>query len=323
MSSDTSIKISVIIATYNGEKFIKSQLESILKQTITPDEVLIFDDNSGDSTSQIISEFISSNSLTNWKLKINRTNLGYENNFYSLLNDAKGDYIFLCDQDDIWKNDKLERILQLFHEKKDALLICSDNDFVNVFDSKKKNKEIKLMKFDNSIEKIGFQKQRFHLGRPGCDMAVSKKFFNFIKDYWIDKWAQDEFLWKFAYLNNGIYLYHFCGITRRIHENNTAKNEGKKKYRNKRGRCNQLKNDILSLKQLLLFLKQNENMYKKTEFNYLTSLVTKHIKVKEKRLQFIQEKNPLFILYLLFHLKYYPRKKGIFVDILVTYGWMK
>ena len=70
-------KISVALATYNGEKYIEKQLDSIRNQTIKPDEVVIVDDKSSDRTVALINEFIAVNNLVNWKLFVNEKNVGY------------------------------------------------------------------------------------------------------------------------------------------------------------------------------------------------------------------------------------------------------
>nr|AIA93132.1 Glycos_transf_2 [uncultured Oenococcus sp.] len=71
----------VIIATYNGEKYIQKQLQSILNQRQQPDEVIIRDDCSTDSTGNLIESFIKENGLSNWSFKINAFNKGYRGNF--------------------------------------------------------------------------------------------------------------------------------------------------------------------------------------------------------------------------------------------------
>ena len=95
--------ISVCIATYNGEKFLREQLMSILSQLSDEDEIIISDDNSQDSTINII-EAIKSPLL---HLYVNNGKRGYTANFENALRYAKGDYIFLADQDDIWMPDKV------------------------------------------------------------------------------------------------------------------------------------------------------------------------------------------------------------------------
>lgn len=113
--------ISVAMCTYNGEKYIKEQLDSILQQTYKNIEVIITDDCSTDNTIDIIQKYQKNDDRV--KLYINKTNLGFLKNFEYAISLCAGDYIALADQDDIWKKEKLE----LFSKNiKDNSLIYSD-----------------------------------------------------------------------------------------------------------------------------------------------------------------------------------------------------
>ncbi len=119
--------ISVCMATYNGALFIKEQLNTILRQTRQPDEVIICDDCSQDNTVQIVQSFIEENHLeTSWKLIQNHENKGYPGNFYYAMSLCEGDVIFLSDQDDIWNEEKIEKMCVLLEERADiSVLSCS------------------------------------------------------------------------------------------------------------------------------------------------------------------------------------------------------
>lgn len=104
MNKDT---ISVVMATYNGAKYIKEQLESIFNQSITPDEIIISDDCSKDGTLQIIEDYKNKVSIP-ITVNENRENIGFIKNFKLAISRAKGDYIFICDQDDVWEKNKIE-----------------------------------------------------------------------------------------------------------------------------------------------------------------------------------------------------------------------
>ena len=92
------MSISVCIATYNGGAFIKDQIYSILLQLSQNDEIIISDDGSRDSTLNILFSFNDS------RIKIykNGGKHGVVSNFENAIKHATGDYIFLCDQDDVW-----------------------------------------------------------------------------------------------------------------------------------------------------------------------------------------------------------------------------
>src|SRR5690606_2617652 len=101
-------KISVCIATYNGEKYIQEQLSSILDQLKSTDEVIISDDYSTDSTIDIIRS-IGDNRI---KIFFNDLKRGYSKNFENAIKNASGDFIFLSDQDDVWMNNKVELMVE-------------------------------------------------------------------------------------------------------------------------------------------------------------------------------------------------------------------
>lgn len=102
-------KISVVMCTYNGARFIREQLDSILNQTYPIYELIIQDDCSTDETVEIVKEYTSRDKRI--KLFINSTPLGFNYNFSSALFKASGDYIATSDQDDIWRVDKLQVLM--------------------------------------------------------------------------------------------------------------------------------------------------------------------------------------------------------------------
>ena len=96
------MKCSVAIATYNGEKYIREQLLSILNQTVPVDEIVVSDDGSNDNTLNIIKEFHDSRIVI-----YEESHLGVKQNFGNAISKTTGDIIFLADQDDVWERDKL------------------------------------------------------------------------------------------------------------------------------------------------------------------------------------------------------------------------
>lgn len=119
------MKVSVCMATYNGGKYIKRQLESILKQLREDDEVIIVDDCSTDNIINIIENI---NDIR-VKTYTNKCNIGFLATFQNSITLSTGDIIFLSDQDDIWMDNKVERVLEIFRTSKadivfhDAIII--------------------------------------------------------------------------------------------------------------------------------------------------------------------------------------------------------
>lgn len=117
--------VSVCMGTYNGETYIEQQLNTILQQTKAPEEVILSDDGSTDNTVSIIERFIRKNGLEGkWKLYRNKINKGYPSNFYYACSLCNEEIVFLADQDDIWKSDKIEKMCRVMEENPGAKSVC-------------------------------------------------------------------------------------------------------------------------------------------------------------------------------------------------------
>ena len=157
------IKISVCMATYNGERFIEKQLNSILKQTVEVDEIIISDDNSTDNTLKIIEK------LNNPKIKvIKNLKQGVINNFENSLKKSKGEYIFLADQDDIWKPNKVEITIKRLKEYD---LVVHNAKIINSKDEKIFEKTF----FEIRNSRKGLLKNLYKNSYIGCCMAFNRK----------------------------------------------------------------------------------------------------------------------------------------------------
>jgi len=119
--------ISIAVCTYNGAKYLKEQLDSLVNQTYINLEIIICDDCSSDDTVQIIRQFAIQ--YSNVKYEVNATNLGYIKNFENVLRLCKGDFVTLCDQDDIWIEDKIKLMLGAFDEE--TVLLYHNSNYMN------------------------------------------------------------------------------------------------------------------------------------------------------------------------------------------------
>lgn len=114
------------MCTYNGAAFVRAQLESILAQSRPPDEIVICDDGSTDETRSVIRDFAGPVSL-----HANEKNLGAVKNFERAIGLCTGNIIALSDQDDVWREDKLQRIEEVFEKTPTAGLVFSDAEIVD------------------------------------------------------------------------------------------------------------------------------------------------------------------------------------------------
>lgn len=151
------------MATYNGEKYIKEQLASILCQLGENDEVIISDDGSTDNTKNIIESFKDKRI----KFFTNNGVKGVVSNFENSLNKSSGDYIFLSDQDDIWDKGKVDKVV---YELKKCDLVLTDAYVVDCEGS-----VINKSFFELNGSRKGFFKNIIKNSYLGCAMAFNRK----------------------------------------------------------------------------------------------------------------------------------------------------
>lgn len=122
--------LSVALCTYNGEHYIREQLESILNQTMKVDEIIVCDDGSTDETLSILHVFANSHPTT---VHIHRNDhrLGYFENFKKAISLCKGDLIFLADQDDIWHPDKVSSIHEYFLQHPEKQVVFTNGTLLD------------------------------------------------------------------------------------------------------------------------------------------------------------------------------------------------
>lgn len=211
--------VSVCMAVYNGEKYLRQQIESILPQLDkTHDELIIVDDGSTDNSENIIRSY-NSGIIHFYK---NDINIGYKDTFEKAIQLSSNDMIFLSDQDDIWVDGRLNLMYnKLMHSQ--YLLICSNfKSFSN--NSNTINRFKTQLKASDSTKNI---KNILHLFKGdiayfGCTMAFKKEFKNYIlpfpsfvreHDHWIA--VMGNILRKILHMDE-VSLLH------RIHSNNAS-----------------------------------------------------------------------------------------------------
>jgi glycosyltransferase involved in cell wall biosynthesis len=115
--------VSVVMATFNGSRFLRTQLTSLAHQKERPTELIICDDCSSDDTIAIATEFANVSPFP-VRIHINEKLKGYRRNFLDAAALCSSDLVAFCDQDDIWHEDKLLCITRVFADDDDILLAC-------------------------------------------------------------------------------------------------------------------------------------------------------------------------------------------------------
>ena len=210
------MKISIALCTYNGAKYLTEQLESLKNQTVKADEIIVCDDGSTDSTIEIINKY---KDILNIKLFINTSSLGVTKNFEKSISLCSGDIIFLCDQDDIWEKNKIEKMSSAFVNENVGLVLC------NGILIDEQNNQIKNYTLWNSfgIDKINKKKFKFEiLINKLIFTGMAMSFRGDLKKYIlpISKNAfHDEWIGIIGTYFSKVYFIQDCLVMYRIHKN--------------------------------------------------------------------------------------------------------
>jgi glycosyltransferase involved in cell wall biosynthesis len=302
------VRTSVVICTYNGADTIVEQLDSIRNQTLKVDEVVICDDRSTDNTVDVVRSYIEKEQLSGWNIYVNENNLGYASNFFYAACKAQGDFIFFCDQDDIWVENRVEKMLAQMEKNPKILVLGSEFEPFTVSDDALSVPawELATFKNDESMDCLSFNSKNIFIGCQGCTMCVRKSFWDSIVPYWFTDWAHDEFVWKLALVRNGLYFYHFTSLKRRVHSGNVSLG----KMRNLGKRVKFLVNLLKSHEATLKYSIDNEMPESQQK------LLKKHIKATKLRIDLMEKGKLLNVFPLtLFYSECYHKKRAIPVEL--------
>ena len=133
----TGVSCSVAMATYNGALYVEKQIKSIINQTRRVDEIVISDDGSSDNTLEIVRGLSESPEALGIDFVILTDNPrhGYCGNFEHAISHCTGDYIFIADQDDIWIDTKVEKVVSVFEENPGLLMVFHDGSLIDKDDN--------------------------------------------------------------------------------------------------------------------------------------------------------------------------------------------
>lgn len=222
--------ISVCLATYNGEKYLSKQITSILEQLDVDDELIISDDGSTDNTIKIVQEFkddrikfLKINKGESWE-PVNKIFLFYRvtKNFERAINEAKGDIIFLSDQDDIWYENKVAVVKEYIDS---YWVLIHDCELIDQNDLIIQDSYFKVIQ-----RKTGFVNNVVRSSYLGCCMAFKNELKNIIlpfpkkpvpHDIWIG--LLSEFYQKSIFIDDKLIKY-------RRHVSNLSFSAGKSKF---------------------------------------------------------------------------------------------
>lgn len=215
--------ISVAMTTFNGEKYIEKQIESIIHQSLSVDEIIVCDDGSTDHTVELIKKY-------DVTLIQNSQNLGYKLNFKKAMEKCKGDYIFLCDQDDIWEKDKVKDMMHIMESHKNIHVLASSFTYIDGQDqmiSTTLNKGYSNNNlYNKEVEKddlVSVLTDEFIYGNyfQGCALVMDKQTRDFVVQHFDDRLPHDWIIGLYASIDGGMYFYNKSEFKYRIHSDNS------------------------------------------------------------------------------------------------------
>lgn len=171
---------SIALCTYNGERFLPSQLESLLRQTQLPNELVVCDDNSTDSTVKILEKF-AHKAPFKVQIFVNDTPIGVVKNFENAAKLCQNEIVFFCDQDDLWMPTKIEKQAKFLTQNPDIQVVFSNLDLVDeLLNPLRKTmwEEVRFRKKQQQRWKSGKAIEVLLQGNrvSGCSMAIRKTF---------------------------------------------------------------------------------------------------------------------------------------------------
>lgn len=259
-------KVDILLATYNGEEYLREQIDSILNQTHTEFRLLISDDGSKDSTRKILEEYKNKDSRV--EVFMQEKNLGVVKNFEFLLGKVDAKYYMFSDQDDIWKENKIEKSLNKIEEGFD--LVYSDLEVVDENLNVTYNSYWKLKGIYNKIKKYNnFESLYLNNFVTGCTIISRKDLIKdvlplpntskyVLHDYWISLIISQN--GKISYVEEPLIKY-------RQHKNNKV---GSKKKTDELKTIDEIRKLFIEVKKehFKVFI-ENEDKFKSEEVKVL------------------------------------------------------
>ena len=305
------MKLSIVMTTYNGIRYIEEQLESIVNQEREADEVLIFDDGSNDGTPEFIEKYIIKNKLNNtWKVIVNEENKGWRRNFVEGIWSSTGDLVFPCDQDDIWHKDKL-KVMEDIMINNPQIKVLTTN-VTNLYDNSKREQSSDQ---NEKLEKVSWTKHIFKVDAPGCVFCIRKEIVEKSKNYYNVEYAHDDYFWKLGLFADGLYNYNKDMIDYRRHDDSTFSVEVRKN-RNSKARIKWINMALDYCKDLTDYVKDDDTITEKDKKLKIIERNRKYLNIRNK---FYKTGNPLLLVPMSMYKDCYLQSRQLLGDIYIKY----
>lgn len=207
------MNISIAMTTYNGEKFIKQQIESILTQINSEDEIIISDDGSTDNTLNIIKDY--SNNYPQIKI-YKGPKKGTAKNFENAISHCTNEIIFLSDQDDIWEKNKIGELKVIFDGNSNVNIVLHNG--IHFYENDKNRSKKIILKYRKGVLSNVIKSNYW-----GCCMAFRKEFITKYLPFKKNECAHDQLIGLIGEKEKCVFYLDKELIKHRIHLNNVSK----------------------------------------------------------------------------------------------------
>lgn len=310
--------MSVAMCTFNGEQYLKEQLDSINSQIFLPYELIICDDGSTDRTMQLVSDF---SFRAKFKVQVfsNEVNLRSTKNFEKAIGLCNGDVIVLADQDDIWREDKLTLICEEFLKNQEVGLVFSNGHIVNYEGLQLGGSLWDSFRFTSIEQKRIESGEAFdvllgHSIVTGATMAFRTKFVDLICPIPVD-WVHDGWI---SLLISTVAKIKPINIPLISYRKHSSQQIG---VGNKKGMISKLKNVNCS-DDFLIYIKQSQLLKQKLLSLPATSSSQRHVNLIDDRLSHLKvrvgtislnylKRMPLILRELLILRRYHKYSNGV------------
>ncbi|KXT85154.1 Dolichol-phosphate mannosyltransferase in lipid-linked oligosaccharide synthesis cluster [Streptococcus sp. DD11] len=304
--------ISIAMATYNGAGFVLEQLDSIRMQKMKADQVIICDDCSTDQTVALVKDYIAKHQLTNWQLIENQENIGHYQTFIKLAGLAEHDVVFFADQDDKWLPDKTAALYKVLSETGAAMVygrsyvIDQDGQIIKeskVSEERRERDLAYLLKNWPSGYQTAFRRsvltdiiQQQYKDYPGFDY-------------------HDVLFGMLAPLYGRVIDVGQILDQHRIHQSNVTQSAASLSFtKTRRSRIDYLQKVVRRYESILKIARERQAS------EQACRQANKALALTERRLRFLQSRNPFLALGLLFQIREYKSIKDFVSDIVYTYS---
>lgn len=294
--------VSIVLATYNGEKYLKQQLDSILQQDYPNIELVITDDCSSDRTLSILKEYASHHSHIH--IYTNDSTLGLNKNFEKGMLLAQGEYIAISDQDDIWKS---EKISVLMSELEHHMIVYHDSELIDATGSPLNRKLSEINRLSNFTSCLNYA---IATRVPGHTMLFRRELIAQCVPF-PQHTLYDHWLAFVATFNSDIKFIPETLVSYRQHENNTFGADFTKRTKKIKKKKHSSNKHQLTRERIQLFYDKcppTLSEQKKVLHDLLMSYEDFSLKNNFRRMILFFKYHPIFLA----HKKYGPIRKWLY-----------